>query len=264
MLNAFRELFGKLMPGLNVSCSIGCALIPEHGSTYSELFQKADTALYAAKKKGKNQYAIYSPVEDYDALADLPSRSTQVDSDEQGTFNSSDFLSFVFHQLYRSSNIEDTIDSLLALIGTHFNVSRVYIFEDNEDGSTSSNTFEWCNAGIPPEIDNLQNLSYETDLPGWKDYYDEEGIFYCPDISSLSAPVRAVLEPQLIKSMLQCAIMDGNVFRGFVGVDECKSNCLWTQEQVSMMKLLGEMLATFLIKHRTLDKLKRRVEDEKK
>jgi hypothetical protein len=58
--------------------------------------------------------------------------------------------------------------------------------------------------------------------------------------------------------------MDGNVFRGFVGVDECKSNCLWTQEQVSMMKLLGEMLATFLIKHRTLDKLKRRVEDEKK
>jgi putative two-component system response regulator len=61
LLDAFRELLQNLMPDLNVSCSIGAALIPEHGSTYTELYQHADEALYDAKTSGKDQYKIYHP-----------------------------------------------------------------------------------------------------------------------------------------------------------------------------------------------------------
>lgn len=43
---------------LNVTCSIGIALYPEHGATLDELMMRADTAMYKAKESGKNNYAF--------------------------------------------------------------------------------------------------------------------------------------------------------------------------------------------------------------
>lgn len=43
----------------HVTASIGVALYPEHGREPDELLQKADLAMYKAKEKGKNQYAVY-------------------------------------------------------------------------------------------------------------------------------------------------------------------------------------------------------------
>lgn len=43
----------------NVSFSIGVALFPTHGTTYSELYEKADQALYYSKGHGKDSFTIY-------------------------------------------------------------------------------------------------------------------------------------------------------------------------------------------------------------
>ncbi|MEG3029853.1 MAG: diguanylate cyclase [Oscillospiraceae bacterium] len=43
----------------HVSCSIGAALFPRDGSTYGELCEKADQALYYAKGHGKNFFSMY-------------------------------------------------------------------------------------------------------------------------------------------------------------------------------------------------------------
>ena len=44
---------------IEVSSSIGIAVYPESGSTYEELFQNADTALYDVKTNGKNSFKIF-------------------------------------------------------------------------------------------------------------------------------------------------------------------------------------------------------------
>lgn len=41
--------------------SIGAALCPEDGKDYGTLLAHADTALYEAKRHGKNQYRLYRP-----------------------------------------------------------------------------------------------------------------------------------------------------------------------------------------------------------
>lgn len=44
---------------LNIGVSIGVALYPEHGVNESGLIKYADIAMYAAKRKGRNCYALY-------------------------------------------------------------------------------------------------------------------------------------------------------------------------------------------------------------
>jgi diguanylate cyclase (GGDEF)-like protein len=52
---------------LEVLACIGIAVFPQHGSTAETLLQRADVALYAAKRSG-NSYSIYRPEDDpYDA-----------------------------------------------------------------------------------------------------------------------------------------------------------------------------------------------------
>ena len=250
LVETFYEQLHKLMPELPVSISIGCAISPIHGKSYTELFRNADEALYSAKRKGKNQFIIYSPQEKYEFLMDTASRITRIDSDSQETVNDDSLIRFVFQSLYESRDIDATIDELLSFIGTHFNVSRVYIFENNDDNTACSNTFEWCNEGISPEKDNLQDVSYITDIPSWQDVYDEKGVLYCADVKDLPPNAQEILEPQGIKSMLQCAILDHGVFRGYVGFDECTGNRLWTQGQVALLEFLAQVLAVFLIKER--------------
>ncbi|MCI5667576.1 MAG: sensor domain-containing diguanylate cyclase [Oscillospiraceae bacterium] len=50
----------KLEQDITVSCSIGIALDPEHGTTYDELYQSADEALYLSKNSGKNKYSVFT------------------------------------------------------------------------------------------------------------------------------------------------------------------------------------------------------------
>ena len=45
--------------GSPVSVSVGAAFYPGDGSSYDELFRKGDTAMYAAKKHGKNSFRVY-------------------------------------------------------------------------------------------------------------------------------------------------------------------------------------------------------------
>lgn len=60
-----RSMIGEITGGMGqevkVSCSIGIALDPEHGTSYEALYQSADKALYQSKKAGKNQYRIFTP-----------------------------------------------------------------------------------------------------------------------------------------------------------------------------------------------------------
>ena len=257
-----RESLGGLFEahcaGLEVSCSIGVALVPDHAEDYAGLFRRADEALYRTKRMGKNNYSIYSPSSTGDGLelgAAAVHTLTRIDSDVQPGLADASFVRYVFRRLYESRDVEESLNGLLANIGEQLNVSRVYIFENNDDNTCCSNTFEWCAEGITPEKENLQNVSYIDDIAGWDKIYDEKGLFYCTDISSLQPHFRAILEPQGIKSMLQCSIVDKGVFRGYVGFDECSINRLWTQSQIDLLQFLAEVIGIFLLKRRAQDAL---------
>lgn len=254
--NAFRNQYSRL----SLSCSIGIALAPEDGTTYYDLFNRADQALYQAKNQGKNRYAFYE--ENAQQYAAFSSRGTKpIDSDEEPAMAEGNIVEYAFRKLYTSKNVEASINELLEMIGRRMNVSRVYIFENSEDNRFCSNTYEWCNTGILPEIQNLQKISYETDIPGYSDYFDENGIFYCPDISVVGQGTYEILEPQGIKSMLQCSIRENGIFRGYVGFDECVEQRIWTQREISLLTLFSESIGMFLLRLRRQEKVQRQADE---
>ena len=79
---------------------------------------------------------------------------------------------------------------------------------------------------------------------------DENGLFYCQDIQSLDPAQVRLLEPQKIKSLLQCLIQDRGRPRGYIGFDECREKRLWDQDQIDVLTHVAEILRVFLLKRR--------------
>ena len=263
LLSIFQSIFNDQNYKLPMSCSIGIALSPEHGRSYYELFNKADQALYWAKAKGKNNFVIYNEENEklYYHNAKASAVNNRIDSDEEPGLADDNLVRYAFQRLYASKNVEKSVNDILELVGRKMNVSRVYVFENSDDNRFCSNTFEWCNEGIEPEIQNLQNISYETDIPNYEDNFNEQGIFYCPDINVLPKKTYDIVAPQGIQSMLHCAIREGGVFRGYIGFDECVEQRYWTKEQIQTLTYFSEMLSLFLLKQRKHEKSQEYAQD---
>ena len=140
-------------------------------------------------------------------------------------------------------NIGEAINTALSEIGKYAGVSRSYIFEKSVDGKISANTYEWCNEGVTPEIDNLQNLPTE-DLRTWYDIFDKGEYICTSDIATLAPEVYEVLEPQGIKSILVLPLEANGVNYGFVGFDECMQHKEWQKNEVELLVSLSQIIST--------------------
>lgn len=63
LISSISSMFADIISDseeLSLSCSIGIALAPDNGTTFLELYEKADKALYKAKEHGKGQYFFYA------------------------------------------------------------------------------------------------------------------------------------------------------------------------------------------------------------
>ncbi len=242
--------------GDNLNCkisgSIGISIYPKDGRTLKELIKNADNALYNAKLNGKDCFQIFNastPEQHYIQNSETREEVHRV----QKTFEEN-LLRYIFQILYQSSDVENAINLILGLVGKYYDVSRCYVFENTDDNLYCNNTFEWCNDGIDSQIDNLQNIAYDN-LDNYYDNFNENGIFYCKDINEIKPSVHKILALQNVCSLLQCAIINNNKFKGYVGFDECKENRLWTEKEISTLTLVSKILSISLIKMRVQDRL---------
>ncbi|MDB0346995.1 diguanylate cyclase [Clostridioides difficile] len=246
LLYMFRHLFQKEKSFLKVTCSIGIAIYPKDGTTFKEIYARADKALYQAKNMGKNNYVIYN--QDYFKELeefDCSSLGTVIDSEKQYAEYPDNLTRYIFRMLYQTDDIDQAINMILEVVGKQFDVSRVYIFENTEDGRYTSNTYEWCNEGISSQIAYLQNSNYQ-DYEDYEKLFEDELVFYCRDIHTLSPKLEELFSSQGIHSTLQCAYKEDRVFSGFVGFDECTGLRLWSQEEISTLSLISQIISMFL------------------
>ena len=61
ILNALQEPFEIEGHAINISCSIGIAVFPDHGENELTLIKNADDAMYSSKSHGRSCVTVFHP-----------------------------------------------------------------------------------------------------------------------------------------------------------------------------------------------------------
>ena len=163
-----------------------------------------------------------------------------------------------------TKDVENTINRSLEKMGLFVSADRAYIFDYDFVKGITTNTYEWCNTGISPEIDNLKETPLEY-IPQWVECHQKNQAFYIPDIKELEddgeGGLRSILEPQGIKSLISIPMLDGNELVGFVGFDSVKDYHNYSEKEKRLLFLFGQMLIN--IRNRQKWEYQLRLQEEK-
>jgi PAS domain S-box-containing protein len=160
----------------------------------------------------------------------------------QQNLKQQELLSEVSLGLNSLTDFDSRINFVLNQIGKHINVSRVYVFENTENSAYCSNTYEWCNKNVIPQINELQNIPYEI-IPSFKPLLVERGFIYSDDISLLPDDLKAVLEPQDIKSLIIYPLYVNGFYYGYIGFDECFAHKKWSKLELELLKTISGIVS---------------------
>lgn len=134
------------------------------------------------------------------------------------------------------------INNLLEKIGHFTKADRAYIV-DEKDGCYY-NTYEWCNEGIEPQINQLHNLRAE-DMPYWIPKLSSGESIFIEDLENVkeTMPVEyEILKPQNIHTLIVFPIILSNTLKGFIGVDN--PNIKDAKDVIRLLAALGSYLGT--------------------
>ena len=140
-----------------------------------------------------------------------------------------------------------SVQLALTEIGKAVDVDRVYIFENHYDDATQqvlmSQRYEWCSERAIPQIDNTEliNLSYEPEFRRWYEELSRGGNIVGL-IKDFPENERPILESQNIKSILVVPIFVSGRFWGFIGFDDCHSERIWTESEISVLNAIASSI----------------------
>lgn len=243
----FRRTYAGEQDNYKISCSMGIIMAEHNNDCFETLYPKADAALYQAKRSGKDMFVLYRE-EDAEKYSSENKRAH--DAEPRCLNDQWNIEDRIFRLLFDAKHFSDSINMALALIGQQYQVSRAYIFENDRDNQYTSNIFEWCAPGITSEKENLQNIKISVGQVSILDCFDENGLFYCNDISTLPDFLKQILESQEIQSTLQMEIVNEGKIGGFIGVDECSGRRVWTVDEIDTLSFLSSILSIFLLKRK--------------
>lgn len=146
-------------------------------------------------------------------------------------------------------NISKEIEKALGTMGNFVNADRVYIFDYDWEKRICKNTYEWCNDGITPEIENLQEVNLD-EIPWWVDAHKKGEKLIIHDVSSLNKDnaVRKILEPQGVKSIFTLPLMQLGKCVGFIGFDSVRKHHQYTQKEEVILTFFSEIMVNIQIR----------------
>ncbi|WP_159020361.1 ATP-binding protein [Algibacter sp. L3A6] len=162
------------------------------------------------------------------------------------------------------SDIDKLLEKSLKQICEFVESDRSYIFSYDFVNNTTSNTYEWCAEGIEPEIEHLQNIPIDH-ITHWLEAHKKGEAFFVEDVSLLPDDgefgLKAILEPQGIKSLITIPKIKNNELIGFIGFDSVKKINKYNDKEKEILFVFANMLVNVKQRKENEDQIK---EQEKK
>lgn len=159
------------------------------------------------------------------------------------------FMTDQISLLHETEDLADGINFMLKSLGEFTDADRAYVFETSEN-HTSTNTYEWCAAGVTPQIRNLHDIPFES-MPKWIEVFLHGENILIEDLEAYreSMPLEyELLKVQNVSTLIAFPISVHEKLIGFVGVDNPdmeKSNLLHR-----LLSLLGKYVGTMIKDHK--------------
>ena len=159
------------------------------------------------------------------------------------------FMTDQISLLHEAEDLADGINFMFKSLGEFTDADRAYVFETSEN-HTSTNTYEWCAAGVTPQIRNLHDIPFES-MPKWIEVFLHGENILIEDLEAYreSMPLEyELLKVQNVSTLIAFPISVHEKLIGFVGVDNPdmeKSNLLHR-----LLSLLGKYVGTMIKDHK--------------
>lgn len=256
LLQSLNKNYENNNQSLPFSVSIGIALYPEHGTTYTDLFKRADRALYDSKSRGKNRYSIYH--------MGLIGRNISVENERdphhaedirQKAFEDN-MLEFILNLLYETQNPEATISLCLGMFGKQFNLDRVSVSKFNKSSNQYITAFEW----ISP---NGFSLSSKENIEKYGEYMNVRysivdshyeptpyGVMsVCQNTYTSYPGYEEVFTTLKLGSFVHSQIAHGSEIVGSVAFETANPNHEFSKEEYTRLSIFSVLLGNILLNH---------------
>lgn len=181
------------------------------------------------------------------SLTDITNRKT-AESENQRRIQIEQAITEISASFIGNFNFNKEVKTLLAKTGKLCQAARSYIFNIDFVNKTYNNTFEWCNEGVKPEIDNLQGIPISV-APWWITKFEQGKRVYIEDVDKLSesdTELKEALLSQQIKSLIAFPIIVRGNLTGFMGFDNIESVRDWTETDIRTLELSVMILQNVL------------------
>ena len=163
------------------------------------------------------------------------------------------------------TDIDSLIGQSLEQMGKFVEADRSYIFSYDFENNNTSNTYELCAEGIEPEIQNLQQIPTEY-IPQWLEAHKKGEAFYVQNVDLLpddgELGLKAILEPQGVKSLIAIPMKNEGQLIGFVGFDSVKKIFNYSEKEKNILFVFANMLVNVMQRKENEEPIK--TQEEKK
>ena len=245
--------------------SIGASLFPRDGSSYSELFEKAEKALDLARSKGPNHYDIYNSIKEnvYSVLADeIRARNSRIaETSSSRTHPSDSLIERAFKLIEESKDTDSAINLLIRQIVRQMGIDAILIWEKIEGTAALRNLYH---CGF--DEDSISEGSiFEYSEVQWNEamrtFEEGDGIVVNENIDDAKDEIsRLFMITYGIESLAGCAFYDKGSFVGVMEFIDFGSERKWTDDELKNIRNIANVVSSYLLKMKAYERATATVE----
>ena len=150
-------------------------------------------------------------------------------------------------------DLYDCMDTLAEAV----DVNRIYIWKNNikDDRLYCTQLYEWSRGAIPQQgNDNTIDMSYDDIAPEWEEILSN-GNCISGLVRDMKGRVREQLSSQGVLSVFVAPVFLRDQFWGFFGYDDCMKERLFSENEQSILRSGGMVIANALLRYEMLQNI---------
>jgi len=140
----------------------------------------------------------------------------------------------------------DGVNQALGLVSAALDVDRAAVFENRtvilRGRALTDQRFGWSSPSVR-WLPMLRDLSLRELAANWSDTLAAGNVVSCV-VREAPPPMRQLLEPRQVQSILLCPIAPSKDWWGFVAFEDCRQPRRWLPEEITILRALARSLGS--------------------